>query len=427
MSMIDSNSNAMYNQNDVDLLISDAVNRAIMQYEDRRAHLESRIQQSEVFAPLLEGAENMNHRQKLTINGISQWRSFGSLQELVNMVTEAVRAECQSQKNTSVVVKDYLMDWYHTYKEPQLSEGYRVNYICMINKHILPAIGDKPISEVTVADIQGIMSTLKSASSAKQVKSIINMVMDAAIADELYHHPNPCRDKRIVMPTAKKKRDALTSDDLSKVIELLPTLEEEHSRILVMLIMTGSRRSEALGARWEDIDWEMKTIHLQRVVRFLNNRPVVSEKMKTKSANRIVSLWDEFIPYLGERQQNGFIINCNGNPLSERQYMNRWNAIMKELKANGLEERFTAHQLRHTYATVAANSGNIPPKVLQGMLGHANFQTTMNIYAGLDSEKVRQSSQDLRAEYAKISSKSCTEIATPKSPKMPVAQGFSST
>lgn len=423
--MIDSNSNAMYNQSDVDLLISDAVNRAIMQYEDRRAHLESRIQQSEVFAPLLEGAENMNHRQKLTINGISQWRSFGSLQELVNMVTEAVRTECQSQKNTSVVVKDYLMDWYHTYKEPQLSEGYRVNYICMINKHILPAIGDKPISEVTVADVQGIMSTLKSASSAKQVKSIVNMVMDAAIADELYHHPNPCRDKRIVMPTAKKKRDALTSDDLSKVIELLPTLEEEHSRILVMLIMTGSRRSEALGARWEDIDWEMKTIHLQRVVRFLNNRPVVSEKMKTKSANRIVSLWDEFIPYLGERKQSGFIINSDGNPLSERQYMNRWNAIMKELKANGLEERFTAHQLRHTYATVAANSGNIPPKVLQGMLGHANFQTTMNIYAGLDSEKVRQSSQELRAEYAKISSKSCTEIATPKSPKTPVAQGFS--
>lgn len=98
--------------------------------------------------------------------------------------------------------------------------------------------------------------------------------------------------------------------------------------------------------------------------------------------------------------------------------------MTRELKANGLEERFTAHQLRHTYATVAANSGNIPPKVLQGMLGHANFQTTMNIYAGLDSEKVRQSSQELRSEYAKNSSKSCTEIATPKSPKTPVAQGF---
>lgn len=343
----------------------------------------------------------------------------------INHLPKRINLPPVLQRYVKTILLDQSQIRYHTYKEPQLSEGYRVNYICMINKHILPAIGDKPISEVTVADVQGIMSTLKSASSAKQVKSIVNMVVDAAIADELYHHPNPCRDKRIVMPTAKKKRDALTSDDLSKVIELLPTLEEEHSRILVMLIMTGSRRSEALGARWEDIDWEMKTIHLQRVVRFLNNRPVVSEKMKTKSANRIVSLWDEFIPYLGERKQSGFIINSDGNPLSERQYMNRWNAIMKELKANGLEERFTAHQLRHTYATVAANSGNIPPKVLQGMLGHANFQTTMNIYAGLDSEKVRQSSQDLRAEYAKISSKICTEIATPKSPKTPVAQGFS--
>ena len=173
------------------------------------------------------------------------------------------------------------------------------------------------------------------------------------------------------------------------------------SAILALLIMTGSRRGEALGARWEDINWDDKTIHLQRVVRFLNNRPIVSTKMKTKSTNRVVSLWDNLIPYLGGRKESGFIINCEGEPLSERQYMNRWKALQKILNKEGIES-FTAHQLRHTYATVAANSGNVPPKVLQCMLGHSNFQTTMNIYAGLDTERVRQSSQDLSQEYAKI-------------------------
>lgn len=98
-----------------------------------------------------------------------------------------------------------------------------------------------------------------------------------------------------------------------------------------MLIMTGARRGEVLGARWEDIDWNDNTIHLQRVVRFLNNRPVVSDKMKTKSANRVVSLWDELIPYLGERKESGYIINCNGEPLSETMYRNRWEAISKRL------------------------------------------------------------------------------------------------
>lgn len=102
--------------------------------------------------------------------------------------------------------------------------------------------------------------------------------------------------------------------------------------------------------------------------------------------------------------------------------MNRWNAIQKLLADAGISGRFTAHQLRHTYATVAANSGNVTPKVLQGMLGHANFQTTMNIYAGLDAEKVRESSHNLSDEYAKIMSKSCTKIATQKLLKKPVTQ-----
>ena len=72
--------------------------------------------------------------------------------------------------------------------------------------------------------------------------------------------------------------------------------------------------------------------------------------------------------------------------------------------------RFTAHQLRHSYATIAANSGEIAPKVLQGMLGHANFATTMNIYAGLDNEKLLQSSSDLGAAYAKISEKVAAKL-----------------
>jgi len=48
--------------------------------------------------------------------------------------------------------------------------------------------------------------------------------------------------------------------------------------------------------------------------------------------------------------------------------------------------------------------------VLQGMLGHANFATTMNIYAGLDNEKIRESSSGLSAAYAQICSQKLQEI-----------------
>jgi len=65
----------------------------------------------------------------------------------------------------------------------------------------------------------------------------------------------------------------------------------------------------------------------------------------------------------------------------------------------------TAHQLRHTFATVAANSGQIPLKVLQGIMGHANFQTTMNTYASTDTEQMLVGSGKISDQYTQIAEK----------------------
>lgn len=370
-------------------------------------NLDNGIESSSDFRAQSKGTEAMNHRQKLLINGTQQWVSYGSVQELVDKVTAEAYA---AQRRTVILFRDYMLDWYHKYKEPKVGHNYRNNCVCQMKNHIFPFIGDIPLSAITVHDVQRIMDTLQSFSTTKQVKSLINMVMDAAIADELYKHPNPTHDKRLVMPGSRKKRPPLSKQHLSALIEALPSFPPEQKRLIALLIMTGARRGEALGARWEDINWENQTIHLQRVIRYHNNRPFVSNTMKTPSANRIVSLWEDFLPLLGTPQKSGFIVTGGENLLSERQYRNRWTALMKQFDALGLPH-FTAHQLRHTYATIAANSGNIPPKVLQGMLGHANFQTTMNIYADIDADRVRQSSQALSQEYARIASKSCSKSA----------------
>jgi integrase len=344
----------------------------------------------------------MYRRQKIRINEKERWISFKSTQDLVDKALELYAAECKSD---SVLLGDYLLHWFESYKRPMLEYNTANNYHCMIKNHILPVMGKKPISEVDVEDVQQIMSRLHSASTAKQVKSIINLVMEAAIADELYCHPNPTRDKRLSMPTAREKRNALESNQLGQLMACLSELSAECSRLLAVLLMTGSRRSEALAVRWEEIDWNAGTIHLQRVIRCRNNTPEVSTKMKTASANRTVSLRPEPIPYLGSPQENGFIISSGGEPITERQYMNLWNRILRELKKLGFTEHFTAHQLRHTYATVAANSGQIPIKVLQGMMGHANFQTTMNTYADFDAEKICENSRELGQKYAEMAQK----------------------
>lgn len=419
--VIDNDAEANYTQSGAGRVMGDCVpqkgRRAdrIAARRERRMYLNNRIQRTCSAMLSQERDDDMHRRQQVTINGEKRWLSYDSTQNLVDIVTrEVTKRLMDEQAKPHTTFGEYMKQWYDNYKSRELGDGYRTSYQSMMKKHIIPAIGQKNIADITVADVQSIMNTLKSTSTAKQVKCIINMVMDAAIADELYEHPNPTRDKRIVMPTARKKREGLSREELSSLMNLLPELKMEHSQMLAFLLMTGCRRGEMLGARWEDIDWNAKTIHLQRVVRFMNNRPVVSEKMKSKAANRVVSIWDNFIPFLGTKQKNGYIVQVNGEPLSERQFSNRWKAILRELDSKGFKTKFTAHQLRHTYATVAANSGDIPTKVLQQMLGHANFQTTMNVYAGNDMEKVCESSRGLGEKYTEIQGKSCKKVAASK-------------
>ncbi len=358
-------------------------------------------------APTTKGAGDiMNHRQRLSINGTSKWISYSGAQDLVDQV---IAESSKQTKQAELTFGEYAADWYKSYKQHTLSYHTAQGFLSKMKLHVFPFIGDKPINSVSRLDVQNIVNSCTSASSAKWARSIVNMVLDAAIQDELYTHPNPAKDKRIIMPKASEKRKPLPHSDIAVIQEALPHLTAETAPLLALMYMTGSRRGEALGACWEDIDWEKHTIHLQRVVRYRNNRAEVSSKMKTPSANRTVSLWPELVPFLGKPLKEGFIVHKDGEPLTEREYRTRWKNLQQQLSAVGLSARFTAHQLRHTYATVAANSGNVPPKVLQGMLGHANFQTTMNIYAGLDDEKMRESSRQMEAEYAKVASKSCKQ------------------
>ena len=167
-------------------------------------YLDNGIQQAMKIMPMQEGTKDMHRRQKLIIDGVTKWMSISSTQELVDMVASAVRAEEIPRQRESVRFGDYLAEWYEVYHRPKLRKGTASNYESMMRKHILLVLGNLPVNEIKAADVQAVMLTLKSASTARQVRDIIGMAIDAAIADELYTHPNPVRDKRIVMQRRRR-------------------------------------------------------------------------------------------------------------------------------------------------------------------------------------------------------------------------------
>ena len=105
MTDIDTNHVAFYNQSDIDQIVSAAVSNALQKYEMERSNLDNEIHQNESLMLSMEKDSNMNHRQKITINGETQWRTFGSIQELVDIVAEAAKTGITPSKNKKINLK----------------------------------------------------------------------------------------------------------------------------------------------------------------------------------------------------------------------------------------------------------------------------------------------------------------------------------
>ena len=163
----------------------------------------------------------------------------------------------------------------------------------------------------------------------------------------------------------------------------------------------GLRRSEAVGLKWDAIDFEENTIVIRHTVTQCNVEGkkviVASDTTKTKSSRRTLPL----VPFVKERllalkeeqEENrrlcgrsyikeylGYVCVNEIGDLIKPGYVTQ--SFPKLLKANGFRHiRF--HDLRHSCASLLLKNG-VPMKQIQEWLGHSDFSTTANIYAHLD-------------------------------------------
>ena len=134
----------------------------------------------------------------------------------------------------------------------------------------------------------------------------------------------------------------------------------------------GLRRSEAIGLKWDAIDFQNNTITIKHTIVscYIDGSFVQEAKdtTKTKSSMRTLPLVPDYI-----------CVDEMGNLITP-QYVT--DTFPKLLEKNGLRKiRF--HDLRHSCASLLLANG-VPMKNIQEWLGHSDFSTTANIYAHLE-------------------------------------------
>ena len=261
-------------------------------------------------------------------------------------------------------------------------------------KRAIAHYGDRYVKDIQPKDILALFKKMTAADYAGKTianqRIVFNQIFDYAILHNEIQF-NPCSSVKVPKNAKKTVRHAATDDDEKRIL----TSNHEWLFPLVALL-TGLRKGEILALQWRDIDFDAGTISVTKSIEHINNKPHVKPP-KTESGNRVVPL----LTVLAQRlyplrsKPNYYIFSDDGGktPLYKQRY-NRLYALYSE----EVGITCTAHQLRHSYATIAVEE-DVNPKDLQNALGHADIATTMNVYAEARKRSVEKVAAKLNAKY----------------------------
>lgn len=254
-------------------------------------------------------------------------------------------------------------------------------------------LGRMPIKEIRYKTLQLFFNKRKDCGKPinEDIKSALRRIFVYAIRCE-YISSNPMEHVKITGVETKKKKHILTYDELQTILRELKNKKTFEYDSLTMAVMigyyTGLRLSEVMALHKEDFDFEENMIYVHRKLNYKGKKKKdieAVEQMKSKSSKALIPLpnalkqklliWFEVNPYpiVICDEDGGYLHpDCSGNTIRN---------VSKKL---GIPFHF--HLLRHTYATQLVDA-NVEMKVAQELLRHANFNTTMSVYAHVNDKK----------------------------------------
>lgn len=336
------------------------------------------------------------------------------LHKKVQEAEKKIKEEALLRKNPTV--GEYSRKWLCMYsigiRETTLSI-----YSQLIERYIIPSIGNLHVSEVTADDIKVTLSRLtdKSTSTYASVHMLLKLIFESAEESNIISN-SPF--VRIPSRGGQKPKvvESLTDDQVDR---LLCAIKGLPPYVFVMLgLYAGLRREEILALQWDCVHLGSKTpyISVRRAWHTENNRPVILSELKTNASKRDIPIPKQLVICLAEAKRISkseyVVASSEGKPLSESQFRRLWQYINtrsifarkiyvyrngeKKVKtivpAKGqsdlhnkhvlysIDFRVTPHQLRHTYITNLIFAG-VDPKTVQYLAGHKNSKVTMDIYA----------------------------------------------
>lgn len=279
----------------------------------------------------------------------------------------------------------------------------------VLQTHILPFFGSKPINEIKASDVRRWQAKLMSSPNnysqtyLKKINTELNSIIN--YAKRFYDlNTNPCGKAGTIGKTKAEEMDYWTYDEYIAFREGVKDKSLSYICFEV-LYWTGMREGELLALSPADIDLDNKTISINRTYQRIEGKDVFTSP-KTRKSKRKIPIPDFLCQELSDYIQSRYMLDADERlfPVT-KSYLSH--EMIRGCKNTGVK-KIRIHDIRHSHASLLINQG-CDALMLADRLGHEKVSTTLNTYSHLFPHKQQELVHSLESLQA-------TDSPTPEPP-----------
>lgn len=338
-----------------------------------------------------------------------------ALESYLNYKLKVVKGEYVPVNKKHLTFEQLYQMWLKSYKTTVKESTYATTER-YFKDHILKEIGACYIDELTVLKCQKAVNIwfTDAPRTYKRFLRYSSNVLNYGVDLELIKK-NPM--SKVIRPKVRQNKkeftDFYSKEELNVFLRDAKEYNFRYFMFFRLLAYSGMRKGECLALKWNDVDFEHNTISINKsVTTGLNNRLYLSNG-KTVNSNRVIDMDNKTMSYLKkwrliqQKQMlklgfnflklDNFIFPTINNGIISVSKPDQWNrAICKKYNLR----RIKIHGFRHTHASLLFEAG-VSMQNVKERLGHANIETTMNIYTHVTKKEKARSAQQFANYMAK--------------------------
>ncbi|SBS78218.1 putative prophage phiRv2 integrase [uncultured Mycobacterium sp.] len=300
------------------------------------------------------------------------------------------------ERSDGITLRAYAVRWL---EQRHLRTRTKLHYESMLNRLILPELGDAKMVALTPAKVRQWHADLGTVHPTRNAHAyaLLHAICATAVQDEVLD-ANPCRIRAAMQTKRKREVDVLTPAQVDKLAAKMPA---ELRASVILAAWCGLRWGETAELRRKDVSADCSVLRVHRAVTYRSGVFTIGEP-KTSAGIRDVAIPPHIRPIIKAHLRSHvakspdallFPAQAGGN-MRDGEYRTHWEKARAAIKKPNLR----VHDLRHVGAVLAAQSGATTAELMH-RLGHTTPQMALryqHVAEGRDAELAERMSARLR-------------------------------